>query len=301
MTATKSHVLIVDDSLTQRVLIQSLLENADFRVTIACNGSEALAAVRAERPALIVTDLEMPEMNGLDLVRAIKHEFSDLPVVLATAMGSETIAAEALRLGAASYVPKSSLSDLAPTIQRLLALTGAELANSRLLGLMTYDEVRFELGHDSSLAAALIKQLQQIVRQFQLCDANTLMRISTALEEALQNAIVHGNLEVSSALREVDDGSDYFRLAKAHRLIAPYCDRRVFVSAKATAEQAEFVIRDEGPGFDVSQIPDPTSPSRLDKPCGRGLWLIHTFMDEVRHNNCGNEITMVLRRRRSPI
>ena len=129
MSDTKSHVLIVDDSLTQRVLIQSLLENAGFRVTAACDGREALAAVRGERPELIVTDLEMPEMDGLDLVRAIKHEFSDLPVVLATAMGSETIAAEALRLCTASYVPKSSLSDLVPTIQRLLALTGAELAN----------------------------------------------------------------------------------------------------------------------------------------------------------------------------
>lgn len=129
MSDTKSHVLIVDDSLTQRVLIQSLLENAGFRVTAACDGREALAAVRGERPELIVTDLEMPEMDGLDLVRAIKHEFSDLPVVLATAMGSETIAAEALRLCTASYVPKSSPSDLVPTIQRLLALTGAELAN----------------------------------------------------------------------------------------------------------------------------------------------------------------------------
>ena len=298
MSEPTSHVLIVDDSLTQRVLIQSLLENAGFRVSAAREGREALAAVRVERPDLIVTDLEMPEMNGLDLVRGIKHEFSDLPVVLATAMGSETIAAEALRLGAASYVPKSSLSDLVPTLQRILALNRAELASSRLLGLMTYDEVRFELGHDDSLAAALIRQLQQIIRQFQLCDANTLMRVSTALEESLQNAIVHGNLEVSSKLREVDEGDEYARLAKARRLVSPYCDRRVFVSAKATVEQAEFVIRDEGPGFDVSQIPDPTSPSRLDKPCGRGLWLIHTFMDEVRHNDRGNEITMILRRRR---
>lgn len=301
MTDMQSLVLVVEDSATQRRLIKSLLEKAGYRVNVAHDGREGLESVRAERPELIVTDLEMPEMNGLELVRAIKHEFSDLPVVLATAVGSLEIAAEALRMGAASYVPKSELADLVPTIQRILSLTGEEIASSRLSACMTYEEIRFELGHDGSLAAALIKQLVQVVKHFQLCDANTLMRVATALEEALQNAIVHGNLEVSSKLRETDDGREYFQLAKARRVVAPYCDRRVFVSARATQKQVEFTIRDEGPGFDVTQIPDPTSPAHLDKPCGRGLFLIHAFMDDVRHNEIGNEITMILRRQRDVV
>jgi len=292
-----SRITIVDDSLTQRIMIQSLLQGAGYRVSTACDGSEALEAVRSDRPDLIVTDLEMPEMNGLELVRAVKVEFPDLPVVLVTAKGSETIAADALRAGAASYVPKSSLTDLVPTIESILAVTGAELDNTRLLACKTYDEVRFELGHDTRLMAALIKQIQQILRQFQLCDSNTVMRVSMALEEALQNALIHGNLEVSSELREIDDGKQYLELATARRQIAPYRDRRVYVRVNATPERAEFEIRDEGPGFDVSKIPDPTSPLRLDKPCGRGLWLIHAFMDQVRHNDRGNEIIMTLKKR----
>ena len=63
-----------------------------------------------------------------------------------------------------------------------------------------------------------------------------------------------------------------------------------------TREMAEITIRDEGPGFDPGKIPDPTDPAYLDRPCGRGLWLIHAFIDEVRHNSTGNEITMILRR-----
>ena len=59
---------------------------------------------------------------------------------------------------------------------------------------------------------------------------------------------------------------------------------------------AEITIRDEGPGFDPSKIPDPTDPAYLDRPCGRGLWLIHAFIDEVHHNATGNEITMILRK-----
>ena len=61
--------------------------------------------------------------------------------------------------------------------------------------------------------------------------------------------------------------------------------------------QATFVIRDDGPGFDLNSLPDPTDPENLLKPSGRGLLLIRTFMDEVSHNSTGNQITLVRRRR----
>ena len=63
-----------------------------------------------------------------------------------------------------------------------------------------------------------------------------------------------------------------------------------------TPTEARYVIRDEGPGFDLNRVPDPTDMSNLERISGRGLLLINTFMDEVRHNKAGNEITMVKRR-----
>ena len=80
------------------------------------------------------------------------------------------------------------------------------------------------------------------------------------------------------------------------RLQSPFKDRNVYVRAVTSRDRAEITIRDEGPGFDPSKIPDPTDPAFLDRPCGRGLWLIHAFIDEVRHNATGNEITMILRK-----
>ena len=65
----------------------------------------------------------------------------------------------------------------------------------------------------------------------------------------------------------------------------------------ATHEEAVFTIRDQGPGFDVTRVADPTSPEKLIVASGRGLLLIRTFMDEVRHNAAGNEITMTVRRK----
>jgi anti-sigma regulatory factor (Ser/Thr protein kinase) len=70
----------------------------------------------------------------------------------------------------------------------------------------------------------------------------------------------------------------------------------VFVETTHSAHEAVFVVRDEGKGFDPLQIPNPIDAENLDKPSGRGLLLIRTFMDEVRHNGQGNEITMIKRR-----
>src|SRR5207247_8759528 len=87
----------------------------------------------------------------------------------------------------------------------------------------------------------------------------------------------------------------YHALLDERRQQEPYQDRRVHVSARESRAEAVYVIRDEGPGFDPTGLPDPTDPSNLEKVSGRGLLLIRTFMDEVHHNKEGNEITMIKR------
>jgi anti-sigma regulatory factor (Ser/Thr protein kinase) len=121
------------------------------------------------------------------------------------------------------------------------------------------------------------------------------MRIGVALQEALVNAMVHGNLEINSDVR-ADSSSRYLLLAQTRRHEPPYRDRRVHVLTHETQSFAAYIIRDAGPGFDPDAVPDCTDPANLDRPCGRGLLLIRSFMDEVRFNDKGNELTMVVRR-----
>lgn len=252
--------------------------------------------IRNMPPDVVITDLNMPEMNGLELVEAVHAHFPGIPVILATGVGSEEIAAEALRKGAASYVPKRNLRDLIPTLQRLLAVAQADRASAQLSACATLSEIRFSLPNESMLVAPLVAQIKRMVERFRLRDGSGAMRVAMALDEALQNAMLHGNLEVSSRLREGDDANAFYALASERRLQSPFKDRRVHVRAWLTPEMGEITIADEGPGFDPGKIPDPTDPAYLDRPCGRGLWLIHAFIDEVRHNPAGNEITMILRR-----
>ena len=72
---------------------------------------------------------------------------------------------------------------------------------------------------------------------------------------------------------------------------------RAFVRAELSRTEAAYVVRDEGPGFNPHGLPDPRDAANLEKASGRGLFLIRTFMDEVRYNASGNEITLIKRRR----
>ena len=69
--------------------------------------------------------------------------------------------------------------------------------------------------------------------------------------------------------------------------------------ARLTRDQAIFVIRDEGPGFDPRCLPDPLDPECFDKAGGRGILLMRTFMNEVQFNSTGNQVTLVKRRSHS--
>ncbi len=296
MLESQTTVLVAEDSRTQSVLFRSLLEKAGYHAVMAGNGREAMDMIRNMPPDVVITDLNMPEMNGLELVEAVHAHFPGIPVILATGVGSEEIAAEALRKGAASYVPKRNLRDLIPTLQRLLAVAQADRASAQLSACATLSEIRFSLPNESILVAPLVAQIKRMVERFRLRDGSGAMRVAMALDEALQNAMLHGNLEVSSRLREGDDANAFYALASERRLQSPFKERRVHVRALLTPEMGEITIADEGPGFDPGKIPDPTDPAYLDRPCGRGLWLIHAFIDEVRHNPAGNEITMILHR-----
>jgi CheY-like chemotaxis protein len=291
-----STVLVVDDSLVDRRLVGGLLEkNPYLKVEYAEGGSDALERVGQQPPDLVITDLVMPSMDGFGLVAALRTKHPHVPIVLMTSHGSEEIAIRALREGAASYVPKGLLNqDLLSTVDSVLSVARRRQGHEHLLENMTRTECSFVLTNDCSLIPPLVGYLQEHVAHLGLCDAAEQIRVGVALEEALVNALYHGNLEVSSELYEADYKA-YRQLVEERFKQAPYRDRRIFVEASISRSQARFTVRDEGPGFNPSSLPDPTDPVNLEKSRGRGVLLMRTFMDEVTFNELGNEVTMTKR------
>jgi len=287
-------VLIVDDSSDDQRLAGGVMERTPgWRPIYARNGAEALEVIDRERPALVLTDLMLPGMDGLELVDTIRARYPLVPIVLMTAHGNEALAIQALKRGAASYVPKRSLdTDLAETLEQVLAAAQSNRQQQRLLNCMTQLECSFVLENDRSLIPPLIAYFQEQMTRFQLCDQTSRVRVGVALEEALLNALYHGNLEVSSDLRQHRE-EDYHRLAEQRCRQTPFCDRRIHLAATLSRARAVFVVRDDGPGFDPATLPDPTDPVNLERTSGRGLLLIQTFMDEVAYSATGNELRMV--------
>jgi CheY-like chemotaxis protein/anti-sigma regulatory factor (Ser/Thr protein kinase) len=295
-------ILIVDDTPTDQTLVRRLLEkNADLHAICAKNGKEALALIARESPDVVLTDLQMPEMDGLELVKHVRSDHPAIPVILMTAFGSEEIAIEALRLGAANYVPKKNLAkDLLDTVESVLAAAIDQRMQRRLFANLERTEAHFVLDNDITLIPSLVDYLKGNLARLRLLDDTDLIRVTVALREALMNAIIHGNLAVGSELRE-RDLDEYYRQIDTRRLQAPYAERRVHIHAVETMNEARYVIRDEGAGFDPDNVPDPTHPDNMEKAHGRGLLLIRTFMDEFSHNAKGNEITMIKRRERKQV
>lgn len=296
LAAAGHSVLVVDDSAMDRHLAGAIVQKmGGWQALFASNGIEALALLEKHLPDVVLTDMLMPEMDGLQLVQAVRSKYPLVPVILMTAHGSEDIAIQALQKGAASYVPKKILArDLAETLEQVLAASKTKMQEARLLQKMETFETRFVLDNDTSLIPALVGHLEEDINRLKLCDPSGLVLLGVALHESLTNAILHGNLELSSDMREKDE-KEYYRLGVERRGMEPYRDRRVYVTARFTRDELAFVIRDEGPGFDPNTLPDPTDPSNLGKVSGRGLLLIQTFMDRVKHNERGNEITMCKR------
>ena len=291
-------VLVVDDVAMDRFLAGTLLEeHPGWTAVYAEDGREALSIIQKEVPDLVLTDLQMPEVNGLELVEAIRRDYSYVPVILMTAHGSEEIAVAALKVGAASYVPKRDLArDLVPTTEKMLDMARTSRNQQQVLECLIETEFRFLLSNDPIRVRPLISHLQDHMTMMNLTDKGGQIRVGTALHECLINAMEHGNLELTSELRESEDPEAYRQLVEERRLQQPYRDRRVLVVARFSRQEAVFVVRDDGRGFNTSNLPDPTDPANLGKCTGRGLFLIRTFMDEVSFNATGNEITMSKRR-----
>ncbi|MFQ5730989.1 MAG: response regulator, partial [Planctomycetaceae bacterium] len=208
-------ILVVDDSTMDRKIAGGLLEKrSGWEVIYAQDGETALEQIELHIPDVVVTDLQMPAMDGLELVAKSRVSYPLLPIVLMTAQGSEEIAVKALQEGAANYVPKRLLAEeLVDTVSRVLSASSVDRSHSRLLHRMTCSEISFDIESDLTLIPSLVHYLQQILTRMRICSETVVLRVGVALEEALLNSYYHGNLEISSELR-MQDHKAYYDLAR---------------------------------------------------------------------------------------
>ncbi|MCI0447241.1 response regulator, partial [bacterium] len=122
--AKKKSILVVEDSITARTLVKNILETAGYNVKTAIDGVDAFTILRTEVFDLVVSDVDMPRMNGFDLTAKIRADkkLAELPVVLVTALESREDRERGIDVGASAYIVKSSFdqSNLLEVVQRLI-------------------------------------------------------------------------------------------------------------------------------------------------------------------------------------
>jgi DNA-binding response OmpR family regulator len=122
------HILVVDDEPKIAEIARDYLERAGFRVTTAGNGADALAIARTRRPDLIVLDLGLPKMDGLDVTRTLRKH-SNVPIIMLTARVDESDKLIGLELGADDYVTKPfSPKELVARVRAVFRRAGNDVA-----------------------------------------------------------------------------------------------------------------------------------------------------------------------------
>ena len=121
----KQNILVVDDDSSMRLAVAESLEICGYHVSTTDNGAAALALFKKDRFNLVITDMRMPGMTGMDVLTGVKSLSSQTPVILITAYGTVSTAVEAMKAGAAEFIMKPfSLDDLESAVAHVLAMTG---------------------------------------------------------------------------------------------------------------------------------------------------------------------------------
>jgi DNA-binding response OmpR family regulator len=122
MSGTRGLILVADSDTQLLKRVSDLARNEGYDVIVSCAGNDVIQLARSRRPALIVLDVEFPDVDGRDLLQAIKRDpgIAAIPVLMWSGRDYDSDRRIALELGAADYVPKSDTLMLMPKIARLL-------------------------------------------------------------------------------------------------------------------------------------------------------------------------------------
>jgi CheY-like chemotaxis protein/anti-sigma regulatory factor (Ser/Thr protein kinase) len=290
-------LLIVGDPSGLNVARDVLIElELGWEVVFAGSPYEARAIPAVREIDVILIDLGNPHLDGVELVDALHAQHPHTPIVLMSAPYAVSVALEAVRKGAVNHFPRDLLDTEPAAVLETLRAAAQDHRRHKLAGTrLDHQTFAFTLDNDRAQVPAITYRLAAACVEVGLCDRPTATRVGVALEEALVNAIVHGNLEVSSDLRQGDE-SAFDRQINDRQRRPPYANRRVRLTAKVSRSDGVFVVADEGPGFDATRIPDPTADGNLFRVGGRGIFLMRSFMTAVQFNGRGNEVTLVKRR-----
>jgi len=222
----------------------------------------------------------MPKMNGLEFLEEAKQHDPMLCVIMLSGKSNINQAIEALKIGASNFITKpfearEVLNIINSTILKKEIIQEEIKYKKMISERITYQKISFEIPSDFEYIRMMVKEIVEIAED--LGYKGEYNKLATAIDEILTNALIHGNWEG----KKRDDITEKDK------------DKKIYIDFEYDEKKIRIVIRDEGKGFDVSKIPDPTQPENIYNYHGRGIFITRSFMDEVKFSKKGNEITLI--------
>ena len=254
-------ILIVDDHDDLSTVLTSEFSKLGHLVELCKSRDEAVSLIENENFDLIITDLDgehlISESGDADNINCLPEIISDSRSNI-----------KAFKICVSNYQHNEFNDNELKNFIETTLNHKAKFVNQKEIVQNLREKIEFEIPSVISVMHGILDYLMKRVEKIGVVDAEN-SNLFVALDEAFVNAVKHGNK---------------FDAAKLVR-----------ISAEVSAVEARFTIEDEGEGFDVKGIPDPTDPENLFKASGRGVLIIHNVMDEVRYNERGNRLEMIKR------
>ena len=200
----KSRVLVVDDEIDSLELMQELFENKGYISETATNGLEAINKIKLQEPDIVLTDIRMPEMDGMQLLNFLIKEHPNIPVIMITAHGTVEAAVEAMRIGAKDYILKPiRLDEILAKVERITQLNSLIKENEYLLNRLqqTYDFTNM-IGKTDK-----VQELFKLVKDVAATNTTVLIRGESGTgKELIANAIHYNSPRIKRPFVKVNCG-----------------------------------------------------------------------------------------------
>ncbi len=295
MTPNNPTIAVIDDEEMIRYSLQKKLLKNGYNVISAEKAEEVLYLIKTgeKKIDLIITDIMLRKMDGIELLRHTNSLESPIPVLILTAQAHVEDAIRALRYGACDFIRKPfDITEVISVVRGIIRSRQEKQRADTFGQYIVYDKGIYRMGTDISACNVLSYKLTKNLPSAGFCNRTTAENLSLALREAITNAMYHGNLEINSKVREERGINGFNEEIELRRNMPGYKDRKVTIHNEFTGDYVEFIIEDEGPGFDFRSLPDPRDPENFLRDSGRGLLIIRIHVDEISWNEKGNQIRL---------